>query len=303
MWTVLHHDLATLRLFVKACELKSLSRASEALNLAVSAASRRIRLLEHDAGMPLLKRRPHGIEPTPAGLLVLRYAHDMVYLGAQLEAMLAEYRSGVRGHVRVYASSSALVERLAADLSRFAAENPGIKLELEERPSADTLDALYHKKADIGVIVGGRGTEGLVRYPYAKDRLWVALPRGHRLADRPSLRFAELLDEEHVALEGGTAVHGLLAERARAEGRFIKVRVQVRSFEVMCQMISLGLGVGVLPKRAVLPLSNALGVELVALDEDWAERSFEICVRSPDALDAPSQRLLDFLREQAVPKP
>ena len=106
---MLHHNLATLRLFVKACELKSLSRASEALNLAVSAASRRIQLLEHEAGTPLLKRRPHGIEPTPAGLLVLRYAHDMVYLGAQLEAALAEYRSGVRGHVRVYASSSALV--------------------------------------------------------------------------------------------------------------------------------------------------------------------------------------------------
>lgn len=272
-----------------------MSKAADQLNIALSAASRRLSLLEREAGVPLIVRRPHGIEPTAAGITMMNYARDVMRLGDKLRSSLAEHRSGIRGYVRVCASSSVLVQRLAQDLSRFVTENPQIKLDLVERPSQSTIDAVLHKQADIGVVVRGFEVEGLATLAYGGDCLAVAVPNDHPFARRRSLSFCEVLSEDLVALEGGTAVHHLLAARARESGRPMRVRVQVRSFEVMSAMVGAGLGIGILPERALQPLANAMGIRLVRLSEPWAKREYAICMLSREELDAPSQRLVEFL--------
>jgi DNA-binding transcriptional LysR family regulator len=293
--TMLYHDLQSLRIFLAACEMRSMSKAAESLNIAVSAASRRLSLLEHELGTPLIVRRSHGIEPTAAGITMMNYARDVLRLGDRLKVSLAEHRSGIRGYVRVSASSSVLVQRLAKDLSHFVRENPQIKLDLEERPSGATISAVLNKQADIGVIVHDIQVEGLKILPYSGDRLAVAVPNDHRFAKRRELKFSDILDEDVVALEGGTATNKLLSSRAIELGRPMKVRVQVRSFEVMCLMINQGLGIGVLPELGARPLSEALGITLVRLADDWAQRQYAICVRSLDDIEAPSSRLIAFL--------
>lgn len=291
-----HQDIKTLQLFVRICELRSVSKAAEWLNLAPSAASRRIRLLEEAVKVPLLERRPHGVEPTAAGVTILRYARDMLYLTDRVFGLLDEHRSGVRGYIRISSSSSVLVQRLASDLSRFVDLHPGIKLDLEEQPTSRTLEALNTKRVDIGAIVAaGFETDGLVAFPFGGDRLTVAVPRSHPLADTAKLRFADLLEYDFVTLDGTTAIRRLLVEQARNLGQFLKVRVQVSSFEVMALMISKGLGIGVLPEYAVLPYADALDLSLARLDETWAERRFALCIRDPDDIDPPARRLLEFL--------
>lgn len=285
-----------------------MSKAAEQLNVALSAASRRVSLLEHEVGLSLIVRRPHGIEPTAAGITMMNYARDVLRLGEKLQGNLDEHRSGVRGYVRVSASSSVLVQRLAKDLSRFAGQNPEIKLDLEERPSMATIDAVLHKQADIGIIVRGFEVDGLTVIDYAGDRLAVAVPKSHPLARQQQLSFAEILDEDMVALESGTAVHRLLSARAAELGRTLKVRVQVRSFEVMSLMIGQGLGIGILPERAIEPLATAMGIKLANLVEPWARREYAICMLSFDDLDVPSRRLIAFLtrregKKTSIPVP
>jgi DNA-binding transcriptional LysR family regulator len=297
---LLHHDLQSLRLFVALCELRSLSRAAAKMNLAISAASRRLRLLEEEVGASLVTRLPHGVEPTHAGITTLRYAQSVLRLADQLVSHMDEHRSGVRGRVRVFASSSALVQRLAQDLALFMRDNPQIKVDLEERPSSETVEALVRGQADLGVVVRGLAMPGLVTVPYARDRLAIAVFPGHRLFDRDAARFTEILDEEFVALDVGTAVHRLLVEKAREEGAVLRLRVQVRSFEVMCQMVSQRLGIGVLPEAALRPLAEALGLRLIWLDEPWARRDIDICVPAPGDLDPPTARLLAALQEHAT---
>lgn len=296
---MLHHDLQSLRIFLAACEMRSMSKAAESLNIALSAASRRLSLLESELGTPLIVRRPHGIEPTAAGVTMMNYARDVLRLGDRLNVSLDEHRSGVRGYVRVSASSSVLVQRLAKDLSQFVRENPQIRIDLEERPSAATIFAVLNKQADIGIIVHDNELEGLQVVPYSGDRLAIALPNDHRLAKRRELRFTDILGEDIVALESGTATNKLLTSRAIELGKPMKVRVHVRSFEVMCLMINQGLGVGILPELGARPLSKALGIKLVRLAEPWAQRQYAICVRALEDIEAPSSRLIAFLTSNA----
>lgn len=295
-------DLTTFILFERVCELRSITRAAERSNMTVSAASRRISLLEHAAGAALLVRRPHGVEPTSAGLVVLRYSRDILHLCDRLKTSLAEHRGGISGQIRVYSSSSVLVECLAVHLSQFGQDNPLIKLELEERPSVDTLEALRRRQADIGFIVAGEDLSGVVTHPYASDQLVVAVPRTHRLAERTAVRLDDLVEEDHVALERGTAVHRLVMEKARAAGRILRTRVQVRSFDVMCQMVGRGLGIGILPRGAIGSLADALDIALVDLAEDWTRRQFIICLPEDETPSPSTRRLVDYLLDRSKAK-
>lgn len=297
---MLYHDLQSLRIFLAACEMRSMSKAAESLNIALSAASRRLNLLEQELKTPLIARRPHGIEPTAAGVTMMNYAREVLRLGDKLKLRLDEHRSGIRGYVRVSASSSVLVQRLARDLSQFVRQNPQIKVDLDERPSEATISAVLNKQADIGIIVRDSQVAGVEIIDYAGDRLAVALPRDHPLSRRRELDYADILDEDLVALESGTATHRLLSSRALELGRPMKVRVQVRSFEVMCLMIGQGLGIGILPELAARPLADALNIRLVKLAESWAQREYAICVRTREAVEAPSSRLIAFLTSSAA---
>ncbi|MCZ8259554.1 MAG: LysR family transcriptional regulator [Beijerinckiaceae bacterium] len=297
---MLRHDMTSLRLFVAICEYRNLSRAAESMNLALSAASRRLKLMEQEVGAPLVRRLPHGFEPTAAGFSVFRYAQMVLHLGDQLSASIADLGAGVRGRVRVFASSSALVQRLAADLAAFAREHPEIRIDLEERPTADTLEALDRKIADIGVIVRGAPLTGLVTYPYTKDRLGVAVHKASRFAKAEGVTLGDLLEEDFVALDVGTAVYRLIDEKVRALGQILKVRVQVRSFEVMCQMVAHGLGIGILPEAALRPLAEALGIALVRLDEPWAERDLDLVTAADREPNEATSLLIRTLRKPLV---
>ncbi|OYW51818.1 MAG: transcriptional regulator [Rhizobiales bacterium 12-68-15] len=292
---MLHHDLQSLRLFVAICETRSLSRAAERTHIALSAASRRLKLLEDQAGLALVRRLPHGVEPTPAGLTTLAYAESVLHLADRYVAAVSDLRSGARGTVRVSASSSALVAGLATDLAAFARSHPDIRIDLDERPSADTIEAVTRKQADVGVIIRGQALDGLSSFPYSRDRLSVVLVPEHPLAYRTAVSFRELMDEDFVLLEVGTAVNRLVVERARDLGRHLKVRVQVRSFEVMCQMVRQGLGVGILPEAALRPLVTALDLRLVHLDEPWAVREIDVCVRQGETPSRATDHLLKAL--------
>lgn len=293
-----HHDLQSLRLFVAICHFRSVSRAAEQFNLAVSAASRRLRLLEDEVGAPLVTRQAHGVEPTMAGLTALRYAESVLRLADGLATSMSEYHSGVRGRVRVSASSSALVHRLAGDLGHFAQSHPEIRIDLEERPSGETINQLARGQADLGVFIRGVPTSGLQVWPYAQDRLCLAVYPSHRLAEQESVHFRDLLNDDFVALEVGSAIYRLMAERAREQGRYLKTRVQVRTFEVMCQMIRSGLGIGILPEEALKPLAQALGLCLISLAEDWAIRHIDIGVAAGHDLAPPTKRLIEALTKR-----
>ena len=287
-------DLASLALFIRIAETRSITKAAEAGHIALAAASRRVAQLEDQFGVQLLYRTARGVELTPAGNALLFHARQMMGKVDEMRAEISDYSRGAKGMVRIQANASALAQYLPEDLATFAAAHPAIKVSMGEERSGAIVDAVRTGATDVGIVMEGAEAPGLELYEYRTDILCAVVPRKHPLRVR-SLAFARLLDHDFVGLEGNTVISQLMLGAAAQAGKPLRLRVQVKSFDVVARMIQAGLGIGVLPEAAARAFAKPMGLRTILLTDPWARRRMFVCVRQYASLPAPARQLVDHL--------
>lgn len=293
-------DLTSLQLFVAVCELGSIGKAAEREFIAASAVSKRLSDLEAALDTPLLYRHTRGVDLTPAGQSLLHHARSVLFSLEKMQGELSEYAAGVRGHVRVHASISAIVQFLPEDLGTFISQHPEVKIDLEEHLSTEVVRAVQEGAADLGICNTADGIGKLQTLPYRQDRLVMIVPRGHVLGKQDSIAFADSLDFDHVGLHSNSSIYLAMRNAAASAGRTIKLRIHVTGLDAMCRMIHNGLGVGVMPQRAFELMHGVGELESVALTDAWASRQIELVARDFSSLPVTARLLVDHLTARAV---
>jgi len=288
-------DLVSLQLFNLVARSGSISKGAELALLAVGAASKRISDLEAAVGAPLLERHSRGATLTVAGLALQRHAQRILADVDQLEADLSDYASGLVGVVRLWANTSAVTQFLPQDIAGFIAANPEIRIELEEEDSNEIVLAVLDGRADFGIFADRTPAMGLQVMNYRKDQLVLVVPRGHALAGRRAVRFEQVVEYDFVSLPKNTSLARRLQTETDALGRRLKMRIQVRSFDAMCQMVAAGLGVAILPREAIRPHLKSMHLTQIALEDAWAKRGLLIGMRDAAAVPKHVRLLIDHL--------
>ena len=293
MWQI---DQVSLRLFIAICEEGSIARAAEREFIAPSAVSRRVADLETLVGLPLLARSQRGVRATPAGVALLKHARLIMRGHERLQAELSEFGAGTRGHVRVLANISSMVEFLPEALSLFLKLNPDIRVDVEERVSVDIVRGLEEGVADIGICRDFVSTGELDVTTYRSDHLALVVPADHALATEASIAFERTLDFDHLGLALNASVNALMERIALERGRQLRYRTFVSTFDAAYRFVQAGLAVAILPREAVGKVAcEQYNLAVIPLDEPWAERRFVICVRDRAALTLPATRLIEHL--------
>ena len=140
----------------------------------------------------------------------------------------------------------------------------------------EIVQAVREGRADIGVVMDGVDRSGLASFIYRKDRLVAVVPRGHEVRAR-KVPFAELLRYDLVGLDGTAAMMRLLGSAATRAEQPLRLRIQVKSFEAVCKLVQAGMGIGMLPEVAARDFAPIMGLRLVALTDDWADRIMFVC--------------------------
>lgn len=270
-------DFVTLRLFCAVAQLGSVTRGAEACSLAVSAASRRLVDFENATGTKLLDRSARGVKLTPAGHLAMQHALRLFQGFEQFSSEIKDYSKGTRGHVRLWANMSALTEFLPECLATFMTEHPDIHVELEEQLSGDIVRAVVDGVADIGIFAENTPVGDLSVEQFQQDQLVAVCAHDHPLGKRKRVSFEECLKYDFVGLNRGSSLLELTSRAAEQYGQVMHVRVQVRSFDAMCQLINANLGIGVLP-LAVVGDTKPRPLKVLQLKEPWAKRKLLIGV-------------------------
>lgn len=291
------YDLTDLRLFVAIADAKNLTRGAERVHLSPSSASHRMRSLEESIGTALLLREPRGVSLTRAGEALLRHARQVFAQLEQMHADLTPYAKGVRGHVSLWANTHATHTFLPDSLSTFLKRHPQVTITLEEHTSPEVVMAVARGEVDVGVVADLVEGAEVELIPYRADRLVLIAPADHPVAQRASTRFAEVLQYPFVMLHSGSAIHTFTMNTAAALGRHLEVRIQVRSFEAVCRMVSAGVGLGMVPFSAVSAGASYAPLAVVELEEPWAQRDLKVCVRKRESLSRFAADLVAFLTE------
>lgn len=292
-------DPVSLRLFVTVCDQGTIAAAAERECITASAISKRVAEMEYWVGTPLLHRGQRGVQPTAAGIALLRHARQILRSMRELQAELSDYSDGLRGHVRLLVNMSSMAEFVPEEIQTFVQANPEIAISLEERRSADVVRGIEDGAADIGISRAFLDLQGLESFPYRHDHFAVAMDPGHPLARFPALCFEQTLAYDRIGLtsdaQQGDSMQALMQKKAAAMGCDPTFRIQVASYYAALRLLRGSRAVSILPIEAASNHARELAVHLVPLSDAWALQQFVICVRSAETLSRPARKLLAHL--------
>lgn len=288
-------DLYTLQVFVAVLEEGSIAAAAAREHIAPSALSKRLSELERTLDVILFNRHARGVEPTSAGLALARHARALLHQAGGLADEIRDFSSGVRGHVRIAANLSSITQFLPGELRRFLDQHPDVRVDLEENVSSAVTRAVQENVSDIGIYTQTDDDSGLLVFPYQRDVMALVVNRGHPLAARRSIAFADTLEYDHVGMHRGSAANYLFTREAAAINRTVRLRFQVTSYDTLVSMVRGDLGIGIVPAKA-LSLFACDDLRIIPLTDSWAQRQLKLCVRSNQPLSGATRLLLDHLR-------
>lgn len=294
-----HLDFITLKLFVAAVEEGSIARAAMRENITTSAVSKRITELEAYFNTALLIRNRQGVKPTSAGVALLKQARSILGTLSQISGEMREFSDGVRGQVRITANESSTIGYLPEDISKFLSIHPSVGIDVEMELSGAVVRTVIENGADIGVFTGEASTETLDVFHYRNDQLVAVVPSDYRYAKSDGATFSEFLDTPIIGSESMGAIESAILLAASREGKRLRTRIRVGSFDAACRFVEAGLGVAVVTRAVAEPLTKMLDIKFITLTDQWANRTLKICVRNRASLPAATALFLEHLLAHA----
>lgn len=237
-----------LELFIRVCELGSISRAAEQLHIAQPALGMQIRHLEHEFGAELITRHSRGVQPTPAGSLVLDAARDILRRVQEVRAAVKAGPQSTLRTVTVGLSPSMATMLASRVITEAATRLHGVTVHLVEELSHILTEWAQTDRLDLALAYSVSGAR-LKLTPLLRERLFLVTARGAR--DDAPVDLAEALTGP-LALPGeNDSVRATVEAAAGANGLGLSVRYEIQSITAIKQLVAGGLATSILPWGSV----------------------------------------------------
>src|SRR5258706_13732410 len=135
----------------------------------------------------------------------------------------------------------------------------------------------------------GADAQGLQLVEFRTDLLCAVVPRRHPVREK-KVAFAKLLDYDFVGLESNTVISRLMLDEAARAGKPLRLRVQVKSFDVVARLVQAGPGIGVLPEDTADAFAKPMGLRFISLTHAWATRRMYVAGKENASPPAPAER-------------
>lgn len=249
-------DLPALDLLLSVAELGSVGRAAEAHHISQPSASARLARLERRLGISLLVRTPRGSTLTPAGEVIVAWAHGVVDAARALTDEVATLRGGRRARLRIAASLTVAEYLMPQWLLALRRHHPDLEIAATVANSHDVCARVRSGKADIGFIETPATPSDLTAARVGEDRLALIVAPRYPLAARAGrIKPKDLLDQPILLREPGsgtrdTFLHALDAATGTDHAQLAQA-TELGSTTTIIATARAGGGVGVVSARAV----------------------------------------------------
>ncbi len=247
--------LQQMEVLISLVEEGSFSLAARKMTLTQPAITKNIKNVEDSLGVSVVNRNNAGISLTPEGKILYDYALRMIQLRDEAKTKIIKLHENTGGNIYIGASTIPATYILPRALSEFKKKHSDIRIHIKTADSNEAMNMVLDNEVEIGVIGMKPLNKKLMAEPMWKDRLILAVPKLHPWYKKKSITLPELLNEQFVIREKGSATRELL-ESCLKEAKSISLSQfnicsELGSSEAIKEAVIAGLGVSVISIHAV----------------------------------------------------
>ncbi|MEU6019455.1 LysR family transcriptional regulator [Streptomyces sp. NPDC047515] len=244
----------------------SVGGAAEGLHVTTSAVSQQMSKLEREVGQRLLAKNGRGVRLTDAGRLLADHAARILSQVELAQADIEAQRGEVVGEIRLSAFPTAARGLFPAALAALHADHPELRVFTREMEPEDGIRAVIRGDIDLAVVLDWSNKRLPVPGCLAVAELLddapdIAMPVGHRLADRAEVDLEDFAEDDWVSWPEGEFCYDWLMFTLRSKGIEPRIAHLAGEHHTQLALIAAGLGVCVAPRLGRGPVPD--GVRLV----------------------------------------
>jgi LysR family transcriptional regulator, hydrogen peroxide-inducible genes activator len=244
-------NLKDLKYLVALADTGHFGKAAERTFVSQPTLSAQLKKLEEYLGVKLVERQPKNVQLTEVGRQIVVRARRMLDEGDEIIALARSNTDPFAGKLKVALIPTIGPYLLPRVMQKIRKTMPHLGLMLYEYQTEPLLKRLRDGEIDLGIIALPAVQEGVESRPLYEEAFTVALPNHHPLADKSTIKVADLKGQTLLLLEDGHCLRDQALE--------VCSRVDVReaedfratSLETLRQMVVAGLGLTLLPELAV----------------------------------------------------
>ncbi|WP_010277115.1 LysR family transcriptional regulator [Paenibacillus senegalensis] len=172
-----------------------MTKAAEELHIAQPALSRTIQRLEEDLGVPLFERKARQIRLNPFGKAFVRKAKAALHLLDEGRRELEDMAGLQKGRIHLAIMN---MEQMREPLQSFLQENPDVHFQMFQLSMDDFQKVESNHEVDYYLTSLPIHQNGFQEIPLIREKLYLAVPHGHKYAHRKEIHLSEAADEPFV---------------------------------------------------------------------------------------------------------
>jgi DNA-binding transcriptional LysR family regulator len=280
-------DFRQLRYFIAVAEELSFTRAAIRLHLSQPPLSQQIQALEQDLGVRLLERNKRNVALTEPGRIFLEQARQILAKADEARSHVVAAAAGYSGQLRLaYTVSVSFHPALPQTLLRYGQIAPNVLVQLSEMYTEPQFAALLAGQIDVGFVrdepIHAQDARNLRLSVIDREPLLLAMPTRHPLANRSSLRLAEVAGDAFVSQprELAATLYDRLVSLATKAGFQPLIGQHAQQINGLLALVAAGLGLALVP--ATMRVVRLAGVSYVPLEDSDAYLLLAVASRSDD---------------------
>ncbi|MBB3112875.1 DNA-binding transcriptional LysR family regulator [Paenibacillus phyllosphaerae] len=243
-------ELLQLHYFITVARLEHVTEAARSLHVTQSSLSKTIQRLEEDLGVLLFDRTGGKLRLNASGRIFLRRAERALLELDQGRQEVRE-RSGLEQSTLKLAVTAA--SALPAILRRYREKMPDVQFHVQMLATQDMIMQLQRGEVDLCLSSPPIQDEDMECQIVYSDPILVAVPEGHRLADRKSIALSELSEEWFVGVKRGFGTRDLVDAVCQSVGFAPQYVYEGDEPARLSALVEAGIGIAFIPGTARNP--------------------------------------------------
>lgn len=293
-------DIWQLSIFCKVIELKSFSKAGDAVHISQPTVSSHIKYLEDYYGTKLIDRLPREVLPTKAGDLLFNYAKRIIALKNEAESALAEFQGSIKGKLTVGGSNIPGVYLLPRIVGDFKRSYPGISVSLVIGDTAQITRGVMDGELELGIVGAVFESKNILQEVLVKDEMCLVIPATHPFCRKKTIKLQQLLQEPFILREAGSGTLTSVQSSLKRHGiqlDQLNIVAEMGNTAAVLQGIKSGVGVSILSRIAAAEDIAYGTVKALTIEHLDLKRYFYLTQNKLRTISPLGDTFIEFLKE------